>query len=139
MPRVHILATGGTIAMAHDERAGGAVLSLSGTDFLQRLSSLSGAALPEITVEEYGLLPSSHFTVDYLWGMRQRVMDILHQNPPADGVVLTHGTDSLEETAYLLDLTVPGEQPMVLTGAMRVASQAGYEGMGNLLAAIQVA
>jgi L-asparaginase len=71
--------------------------------------------------------------------MRQRVMDILHNDPAVDGVVLTHGTDSLEETAYLLDLTVPGEKPMVLTGAMRVASQAGYEGMGNLLGAIRVA
>ncbi|KPL16410.1 MAG: hypothetical protein AMJ93_15825 [Anaerolineae bacterium SM23_84] len=147
MSRIHIIATGGTIAMAHDEEAGGAVLSLHGGDFLQRLLSQADPGLPEITSEEYGPLPSAHFTVEHLWGLRERVAAVL-RNPfssrkrvsdSVDGVVLTHGTDSLEETAYLLDLTVPGDKPMVVTGAMRVASQPGYEGIANLLAAVRVA
>lgn len=142
MSRIHVVATGGTIAMAHDEGAGGAVLSLSGADFLQRLLSQAGSGLPEVTSEEYGPLPSSHFTVEHLWGLRERVATVL-RNPDrsseVDGVVLTHGTDSLEETAYLLDLTVPGDKPIVVTGAMHIASQPGYEGIANLLAAVRVA
>ena len=55
------------------------------------------------------------------------------------GIVVTHGTDTLEETAYLLDLTVPGEKPVALTGAMRTASDVGYEGYANLLAGVRVA
>lgn len=162
MPRIHIIATGGTIAMAHDDKAGGAILSLGGADFRDRLLSQAGPGLPEITAEEYGPLPSAHFTIEHLWGLRQRVSDVLQVRSsdfshipgpqPAlgmtkavttshevDGVVLTHGTDTLEETAYLLDLTVPGDKPIVLTGAMRVASDPGYEGITNLLAAVRVA
>jgi L-asparaginase len=56
-----------------------------------------------------------------------------------DGVVIIHGTDTLEETAYLLDLTVPGDKPVVVTGAMRVSSDPGYEGLANLVAAVRVA
>jgi L-asparaginase len=146
MSRIHIIATGGTIAMAHDDKAGGAVLSLSGVDFLQRLLSEAGPGLPEITSEEYGPLPSSHFTIEHLWGLRERVVEVLRnriadrdQVAEVDGVVLSHGTDSLEETAYLLNLTVPGDKPMVVTGAMRVASEPGYEGIANLVSAVRVA
>jgi len=138
MKRIHIIATGGTIAMAHDEQAGGAVIALSGADFLQRLLGQTDAELPEITEEEYGPLPSSHFSVEHLWGLRQRVAEAV-ASPEVDGVVVTHGTDSLEETAYLLDLTVPGDKPMVVTGAMRIASEPGYEGIANVLSAVRVA
>jgi len=138
MTRIHIIATGGTIAMAHDDKAGGAVLTLSGADFLHSLLSQASVRLPEVTSEEYGPLPSGHFTIEHLWGLRQRVAAVLAE-PDIDGVVLTHGTDTMEETAYLLDLTVPGDKPMVLTGAMRVASDPGYDGLANLLSAIRVA
>ena len=59
--------------------------------------------------------------------------------PEVDGIVVTHGTDVMEESAYLLDLTVPGDKPMTLTGAMRTASDLGYEGYANLAAAVRVA
>jgi len=134
MSTLVILTTGGTIAMKRDEAAGGAVPTLQGSDFL--------AALPPdlavLQVEEYCNLPSAHFTLDTLWGLRSRVAELL-EKPEVDGVIVTHGTDVMEESAYLLDLTVPGEKPMVLTGAMRTASEIGYEGLANLAAAVRVA
>jgi L-asparaginase len=138
MSRIHVIATGGTIAMAHDDTVGGAVLSLSGSDFVQRMMGQAASGMPDVTHEEYGPLPSSHFTVEHLWGLRERVRTAVSQ-PEVGGVVITHGTDSLEETAYLLDLTVATDKPMCVTGAMRVASQPGYEGIANLIAAVRVA
>jgi L-asparaginase len=134
MSTIVILTTGGTIAMKRDEAAGGAVPALDGSDFLSALPP----DLPELRVEEYCNLPSAHFTLDTLWGLRGQVAELLDE-PEVDGIVVTHGTDVMEESAYLLDLTVPGEKPVVLTGAMRTASQIGYEGLANLAAAVRVA
>jgi L-asparaginase len=132
--RVVILTTGGTIAMQHDAAAGGAVPTLGAADFTAALPS----GLPELRTEELVNLPSSHFTLDTLQAIRERVA-ALTTDPTVAGIVVTHGTDTLEETAYLLDLTVPGEKPIVLTGAMRTVSDVGYEGYANLLAAVWVA
>ncbi|MDY6878269.1 MAG: asparaginase [Chloroflexota bacterium] len=132
--RVAILTTGGTIAMRHDAEAGGAI-PLLGVD---ELTAVLPAGLPELETEEIVNLPSSHFRLDTLWAIRERVAELVAE-PGVDGVVVTHGTDTLEETAYLLDLTVPGNKPIVLTGSMRAASDVGYDGHANLLAAIRVA
>jgi L-asparaginase len=132
--RVVVLTTGGTIAMQYDAAAGGAVPTLGAADFTMALP----AGLAELQVEELVNLPSSHFTLETLRIIRERVA-ALAAEPGVAGIVVTHGTDVLEETAYLLDLTVPGERPVVLTGAMRAASDVGYEGHANLLAAVRVA
>jgi L-asparaginase len=132
--RIAILTTGGTIAMQHDAVAGGAVPALSAAD----LTAALPAGLPELRIEELVNLPSSHFTLETLQTIHKRVGELVAE-PDVDGVVVTHGTDVLEETAYLLDLTVPGEKPIVVTGAMRAASDMGYEGHTNLLAAVRVA
>ncbi len=134
MSTIVILTTGGTIAMKHNEAAGGAVPTLQAGDFL----SVLPPDLALIQVEEYCNLPSAHFTLNILWGLGNRVAELLAK-PDVDGIVITHGTDVMEESAYLLDLTVPGEKPMVLTGAMRTASQIGYDGLANLVAALRVA
>jgi L-asparaginase len=70
--------------------------------------------------------------------LRDRVSRLVSQ-PNVAGVVVTHGTDTLEESAYLLDITVPHSKPIVFTGAMRTASAVGYDGSANLAAAIRVA
>jgi len=131
--RVAVLTTGGTIAMKIDP-AGETAISLNGQ---QLLDSLPGGS-PPVSLEELASLPSSHFQLDTLWTIRDRVAELASE-PGISGIVVTHGTDTLEETAYLLDLTVPGEKPIVLTGAMRTASDTGYDGRANLLAAIRVA
>jgi L-asparaginase len=132
--RVVLLGTGGTISMADDNALGGAVPTLWGRDLYQRLDGCPGP----IEVIEHCHLPSAHFTLDTLWGIRQRVQALVRE-PDVAGIVITHGTDTMEETAYLLDLTVAGDVPIVLTGAMRTASDPGYEGLANLRTALRVA
>jgi L-asparaginase len=134
MSRVAVLTTGGTVAMRHDPQAGGAVPALSPDD----LAAVLPAGAPPLATEAICNLPSSHFTLETLWHIRARVAEWAAR-PDVDGVVVTHGTDTLEETAYLLDLTVPGEKPLVVTGAMRAASDPGADGPANLWAAIRVA
>jgi L-asparaginase len=134
MGRIAVLTTGGTVAMRDRLEAGGAVPELGARD----LTSLLPRGAPEIVLEEVCNLPSSHFTVETLWHIRDRVAAQMDA-PEVDGVVVTHGTDTLEETAYLLDLTVPGEKPVVLTGAMRTASDVGPDGPANIWAAVRVA
>jgi len=131
---VVVLSTGGTIAMQDDETAGGAVPQLGAADFAAALPEGS----PRTRTEEIVNLPSSHFTLETLQAIRERVAQVL-ADPGVAGVVVTHGTDTMEEAAYLLDLTLPGDKPVVLTGAMRTASDLGYEGHANLLAAVRVA
>jgi L-asparaginase len=133
-PYVAVVTTGGTIAMEHDEAAGGAVPQLGASDFAAALPS----DVPRLCTEEIVNLPSSHFTLETLEQIRDRVGDLAGE-PNVLGVVITHGTDTMEETAYLLDLTVAAEKPIVLTGAMRTASDVGYDGFANLLAAVRVA
>ena len=134
MKHIVILTTGGTIAMRHDETAGGAVPTLGSADFRAALADLPVTT----TVEEVCNLPSAHFTLDTLWTIRERAAAHATR-PEVDGVVVTHGTDVLEETAMLLDLTVDSEKPVVITGAMRTASEPGYDGFANLGAAVRVA
>ena len=132
--RITILTTGGTIAMTHADAAGGAVPVLTGADFASALPP----DLAEIHVEEFSNLPSAHFTLTHLWNLSRRVAALVARED-VDGVVVTHGTDVLEESAYLCDITIDAHKPIVFTGAMRAASDPGYEGIANLIAAIQAA
>jgi L-asparaginase len=132
--RLAVLATGGTIAMTYDAAAEGAMPSVEPQQLVAGLPK----GLPALAVEKIAQLPSSHFQIDTLWVLRERVAELMTDST-VDGVVITHGTDTLEETACLLDVTVPLTKPVVLTGAMRAVSEPGYEGGANLLAAIRVA
>jgi L-asparaginase len=134
MKHIVILTTGGTIAMRYDETAGGAVPTLGGAGFQTTLEGLPA----NITMEEVYNLPSAHFTLDTLWTIRERAAAHAAR-PDVDGIVVTHGTDTLEETAMLLDLTVDSAKPVVITGAMRTASELGYDGFANLAVAARVA
>lgn len=131
--RLVFISTGGTIAMREETASRGAVPALTAPDLLRGL----GWEEP-LEVVEHCNLPSAHFTLETLWTLRERVRE-LARRPDCRGIVITHGTDTMEETAYLLDLTVEGECPIVLTGAMRTASDPGYEGPANLLSALRVA
>jgi L-asparaginase len=135
--RILILTTGGTIAMQHDASLGGATPKMGAGDFA---AALPPSLLEHVTLESAEIvnLPSSHFGLDTLWQIRQAVIKAVDR-PEVDSVVITHGTDVMEETAMLLDLTVDSPKPVILTGAMRTATQVGYEGFANLAAAVRVA
>ncbi len=134
MKRIIILTTGGTIAMRADAQAGGAVPALAGADFAAALPS----GIAEIRVEEFSNLPSAHFTLEQIWNLSRRVA-ALAADYAVDGVIVTHGTDTLEESAYLCDITIDLPKPIVFTGAMRTASEIGYDGIANFATAVRVA
>jgi L-asparaginase len=128
--------TGGTISMRHDPTAGGAVPTLTGREIVALAPGID--RLARLEVDEWGAFPGPHMTPDRMWALRARILEHLAR-PDVDGIVVTHGTDSLEETAYLLARSVASETPIVFTGAMRTSSDLGWDGPGNLGAAIRVA
>jgi L-asparaginase len=134
---IHFFATGGTIAMQQDPAAGGNVPALGGQALLDLAGSL-GSEHP-LRVEDWERLPGVHRGPAELWAMRSRVAEIVAEPGPLAGVVITHGTDTLEETAYLLARTVPADVPVVLTGSMRTSSDALWDGPRNLRDAVAVA
>ena len=133
---IHLLFTGGTISMRRDDVAGGNVPAHGGealVDFTQGLASIS-----PYRIENWAMLPACHLGPDRLWALRERVRQIA-ESGEVTGIVIAHGTDTLEETAYLLDRTLPRQVPVAITGAMRTSSDEAWDGPRNLLDAAAVA
>ena len=131
-----LLFTGGTISMKHDPALGGSVPTLSGDEIVRATPGLEKVS--GIEVDQWGMLPGPHMTVEKMWEVRNRVVSHLAR-PEVQGVVVTHGTDALEESAYLVARSVPADKPVVFTGAMRPASDLGWDGPANLLDAARAA
>ncbi|MGH9886735.1 MAG: asparaginase [bacterium] len=134
--QVHVLFTGGTISMRIDPGTGAAVPALSGEEIVSRVTGLKKEA--RLTLEDYARLPGPHVTPQWMWTLRERVA-LLLARPAIAGVVITHGTDTLEETAYLLDLTLDSAKPVVMCGAMRTVSEPGWDGPANIMTAVRAA
>ncbi len=130
MAKVSILTTGGTIA----SRPGSGRMA-HGDEVLGTVPGLKDAA--EIVYEEFCVVASSQMTPRMMFNLGKRVTEVLSGD--VDGVVVTHGTDTMEETVYMLDMVVPGTKPVIITGAMRTAEELGTDGARNLLEAVQVA
>jgi L-asparaginase len=133
---VQVLFTGGTISMRIDPGTGAAVPALSGEEIVARVAGLRKEA--RLTLEDYARLPGPHVTPDWMWRLKDHVASLLAADD-VDAVVLTHGTDTLEETAFLLDLTLDTPKPVVFCGAMRTVSEPGWDGPANLMAAVRTA
>ena len=128
--------TGGTISMRHDPAAGGAVPALAGRDILELVPQLKDIA--DLEVDDFGAFPGPHMTTDRMWDLRNCIATHVGRSD-VDGVVVTHGTDSLEESAYLTARSLASEKPIVFTGAMRTSSDLGWDGPANLGASVRVA
>src|SRR5690554_2866336 len=136
LPSVVILSTGGTIASQYDEEKGGFVPALTGDELIQAVPELNDVA--KIDVENVIQVGSSDMLPENWVEIATRVNEIL-ESSDVSGVVIIHGTDTLEETAYFLDLTVKSEKPVVLVGSQRASSVPDSDGPRNLLNAVRVA
>ena len=131
LPRVLILTTGGTIA----SRVGAPMTS--GTSLVEAVPELLQYA--DIEVAEFSRIGSSQMTPSHWLGLANRINSELEDDPSLAGVVITHGTDTMEETAFFLNLTVRHSRPVVLVGSMRAANEISADGPANLLNAVRVA
>lgn len=129
-PRVVILTTGGTIAST----PGG---TLAGDSLVAAVPQLLEHA--DIRVEEVSRIGSSQMTPSHWLALARRVNELFSTDPGLTGIVVTHGTDTLEETAFFLNLTVRHRRPVVLVGSMRSADAISADGPANLLNAVRVA
>lgn len=129
-PAVHVLTTGGTIASRPGE-------NLAGRELVAGVSGLLEVA--RLSVEEFSNIGSSKMTPARWLALGRRVRELFRQRPDLSGVVVTHGTDTMEETAYFLHLTVSDPRPVVVTGAMRPPGDPGADGPANLLDAVRAA
>ena len=130
-PRIHILALGGTIATRPDS-SGAMQMGLGADDLVAAVPLLAKVA--DIEAETVSRVGSHSLSFDQLHRLATRIRSL-----KADGVVVTQGTDTLEETSFLLDLLLDLDIPVVVTAAMRNPSLTSPDGPGNLLAAVRVA
>lgn len=132
MKKVAVIFNGGTISMKVDPKLKAAVPSLTGEEIMAGVTGIEEFA--SVDSFEFSELPSPHMTLPIMMELVLKIRDCLSKDYV--GVVVTHGTDSLEETAYLADLTLNTDKPVVFTGSMRSGSELGYDGPSNLAAAI---
>lgn len=138
LPNIHILATGGTIA--------GAGSSATGSNYTAGQVAISEliSAVPElnaianVTGEQIVKIGSQDMS-DEVWLKLAHYLNILLKRQDVDGIVITHGTDTMEETAFFLNLTVKSNKPVVLVGAMRAATSLSADGPLNLYNAVVAA
>ncbi len=131
--KIAIIFTGGTMSMRIDPNIHAAVPALTSKEIISMIPNINKFC--EIEVINYGNIPSPHITPAMMMEIASLVKDTVSKDT-ISGVIVTHGTDTLEETAYLLDLTIKTSKPIVLVGAMRNNSELGYDGSSNLAAAL---
>jgi L-asparaginase len=134
-PQVTVLSLGGTISSAPPADGGLARPALSATDLVVAVPALE--RLADIEVRDVCRLPSNDMTFEIARSVAGEIRSATERG--ATGVVVTQGTDTIEEMAYAWDLLVPGDAPTVVTGAMRHAGLTSADGAGNLLDAVRTA
>lgn len=136
--KITILATGGTIAGSGDSKTKAAYTAgeIPIEDLLNAVPEIHSKAI--IKGEQFSNIGSQDMDINTLLKLSRRINEIF-KNEEADGIVITHGTDTMEETAYFLSLTLHFDKPVVLVGAMRPATAISQDGNKNLLDAVSVA
>ena len=135
-PKIVLLATGGTIASRYDPKLGRTIASQRADELLRMLPQVADFA--EIEVHDIATIPSYQMDLQFAFGLARRIKEVLDR-PEVTGVVITHGTDTMEETCYLADLLLDSDKPAVFTGAQRAHDDPQSDGPLNLLNALRVA
>jgi L-asparaginase len=130
--KILIVTTGGTISMKAGRN--GVVPSLTGSQIIRLIPSIGKFA--ELTLHEFSNIPSPMMTPSMMFDLSKLVTKMIDD---FDGVVITHGTDTIEETSYMLFLTLQTKKPVIFTAAMRSNEETGLDGPRNLYNAIRVA
>jgi L-asparaginase len=136
LPRVVVLATGGTIASTRDSATGALRAALSGAEIVASVPGLR--ELARVDVEQIANVGSMNMTPQIWLALSRRANELLAL-PDVAGIIVTHGTDTLEETAWFLDLTVASTKPVIMVGAQRAPAYFDSDGPRNLLNAVRVA
>lgn len=135
MKKILVVFTGGTFSMMIDRSTGGAIPRYSGGELLDMIPEAK--LLAEIEYYDFGKYPGPHVTPKLMLQLSQKIKQLLAEKH-YDGVIVTHGTDTLEETAYFLDLTINTEIPIVMIGSMKNSSEPDWDGPRNLIDAIHI-
>ena len=135
-PIVCVIGTGGTIASRYDAVLGGHVSAATAQDLVKAVPELADIA--EIRIVEHSNINSALMDSATAFGLRDTLRKVL-QDDAVSGVAVTHGTATLEETAYLMDLTVGADKPIVFTGAQRNSDEKDPDGPRNLFCAVLIA
>ena len=139
LPHVVVLATGGTIAGAGASAASSATYQAAKVPVDQLLTGLPELGkVARVSGEQVFQIASESFTNEQLLTLARRVQALVRQ-PDVQGIVITHGTDTLEETGFFLNLVVQTDKPIVLVGSMRPGTALSADGALNLLGAVSVA
>ena len=134
--KIAVIFTGGTISMTINKETKAASPTLSSEDIMSLVENIKEMA--DLKLIDFSAIPGPHMTPEMMMKLKNKVEEELMLDD-VDGVVITHGTDNLEETAYLLQLTIISEKPVVITGSTRNASELGYDGPSNLASSILTA
>ncbi len=134
LTKVAVFALGGTIASSA-EPGGAALVGLSGVELLNTVPGVTGVA--DIDAFTVAMVPSGDLRLHHLFELRDQVARAIGAG--TQGVVVTQGTDTLEETAYAFELLTSFDEPVVFTAAMRSSDALGADGPANLMAAVRVA
>ncbi len=135
MNKVALIFTGGTIAMKVNSKLQGAIPSVTPDEIIATLYQQTDYR--NLETFEFSKLPSPSITPEKMYDLKAKIDEYL-DNEAYSGVVVVHGTDTLEETAFYLDVVCDHDKPVVVTGSMKNASELGYDGLTNLDASIKV-
>lgn len=135
MKNIIIIFTGGTFSMKIDEETKAAVPYFHGEEIIDLIPQAK--ELANISFYEFGNYPGPHMTPQLMFELSKVVKEFA-SNKSIDGIVITHGTDTLEETAYFLDLVINTDKPIVVIGSMKTSSEADWDGPRNLIDAIHI-